>query len=492
MIKLGFYGAAGEVTGSCYIVSTDRARVMVDMGMHQGELEADEHNRRLPPGDLSKLDAVVLTHAHLDHCGRLPLLARAGYHGPIHCTGATADVTEIILRDSAAIQEEDCERFNRRLRRGQEPCQEPLYDTALAERTLRLLKAMAYEQTREIAPGIRIRFADAGHILGAASVHMTVSDGPRTVNIVFSGDIGVRGSPILRDPVTPGPAQVVLLESTYGDRDHKPLAQTREEFRAILKETQAAGGKILIPAFAVGRTQDLIFHIGEFLRAGELSKVRVYVDSPMATSVSDLYARHTDVYDERARELLTQRQSPLQFPGLTYTRSVEESKRLNELKGPQVIIAASGMCTGGRIMHHLYHNLADPKTHIVIAGYQGQGTLGRRLVDGARSVRIFREDVPVRARVHTLGGFSAHAGQSGLIRWMEPFAPHHPTPSPPAPLTSTPPTPTPAPTPPARSFSPRVYLTHGENGPRAALRDKLERDLGLRSEMPEYGDEVEL
>ena len=270
MIRLSFFGAAGEVTGSCYVLTTDRARVMIDMGMHQGEKLADEHNRRMPLIDVAKLDAVVLTHAHLDHCGRLPLLAKNGYRGRIHCTDATADVTGIILRDSASLQVEDCERFNRRLRRGDEPCQELLYDVPQAEHALRQLTTMGYDQVKSIADGISIKFIDAGHILGAASVQMVVNDGTRTLTIVFSGDVGVSGSPVLRDPTTPMPADVVLLESTYGDRDHKPLDQTRDELLAILLDAQATGGKVLIPAFAVGRTQDLVFHIGEFLRAEKL------------------------------------------------------------------------------------------------------------------------------------------------------------------------------------------------------------------------------
>ena len=256
----------------------------------------------------------------------------------------------------------------------------------------------------------------------------------------------------------------MLLESTYGDRDHKPLDQTRDELLAILQDAQSVGGKVLIPAFAVGRTQDLVFHIGEFLRAGKLSKVRVYVDSPMATSVSDLYARYKDLYDERARELFANDMDPLSFPGLTYTRTVEESKRLNESKGPMVIISASGMCTGGRIMHHLYHDLSKPETHVVIAGFQGRETLGRRLVEGARTVNIFREEVPVRAKVHTLGGFSAHAGQSGLLAWAAPF----------------------------QNSKPQMFLTHGEDRPRTALRDLLVARFGLRPTMPTYSDEVEL
>ncbi len=464
MITLGFYGAAGEVTGSCYILSTDRARVMIDMGMHQGEREADEHNRRMPDVPPESINAVVLTHAHLDHCGRLPMLARTGFRGRIHCTHPTIDLTNLILSDSARIQEDDCERFNAKLRRGDEPCQAPLYSTEDVQRTMPLLMALPYDEPRTIAPGITIKFVDAGHILGAASVQMTVQDGSRTVIIDFSADVGVVGSPILRDPVTPTPGDVVLLESTYGDRDHKPLAATREELLAILKEAQASGGKVLIPAFAVGRTQDLVYHIGEFIRDGLLPPIRVYVDSPMATSVSDIYRKNKDLYDSEARELVAHNLSPLVFPGLTYTRTIEESKRLNSATGSMVIISASGMCTGGRILHHLYNNLSNPNTHVVIAGYQGQGTLGRKLVDKAERVRIFREDVIVKAKIHTLGGFSAHAGQSGLVAWAAPY----------------------------KESKPRMFLTHGEDGPRRALQTQLQQRLGLASSMPTYGQIVDL
>jgi metallo-beta-lactamase family protein len=463
MIKLRFFGAAGEVTGSCYVVTTDSAQVMVDMGMHQGEKEADAHNRRLPSIDLSKLDAVVLTHAHLDHCGRLPLLVKNGYRGPIHCTAPTISITEIILRDSARLQAEDYARFMRHIH-GNESHREPLYSEQDVERTLTRLTMIDYDKVTTIADGISVKFVDAGHILGAASVQMVVEDGNRTVTIVFSGDVGPIGAPIVRDPTTPTPADVVLLESTYGDHDHRSLAETRAEFLSILQHAQAAGSKVIIPAFAVGRTQDLTFHIGEFLRAGQLRTMRVYVDSPMAVSVSGLYARYVGVYDERAAQLLDQKLKPLGFPGLTYTQSVAESKQLNDAQGPMVIISANGMCTGGRILHHLKHNLPNPEAHVVIVGYQGQGTLGRRLVDRAKYVSIFGRDVPVRAKIHTLGGFSAHAGQSGLLNWAAPF----------------------------QDIKPRVFLTHGEDKPRSVLRDQLKSRFDLDAALPYYGDQVDL
>jgi metallo-beta-lactamase family protein len=463
MIKLGFFGAAGEVTGSCYLVSTDRAQIMVDMGMHQGEKAADEHNRRLPPLDLRKLDAVVLTHAHLDHCGRLPLLAKNGYQGQIHCTAPTAGITEIILRDSARLQAQDFARFMRHVH-GKQVHRDPLYSEHDVERTLPSLTKLDYDERKEIADGIGIKFVDAGHILGAASVQMNVSDGKRTVTVAFSGDVGPTSAPIVRDPITPTPADVVLLESTYGDRDHRPLADTLDEFLSILRHAQAAGAKVIIPAFAVGRAQDLIYHIGQFVRSGKLNSMNVYLDSPMASSVSHLYARHTDVCDDAARRLLGQQLHPLNFPGLSYTESVEDSKWLNDATGAMVIIAANGMCTGGRILHHLAHHLPVRNTHVVIVGYQGQGTLGRRLVDGADIVSIYGRHIPVRAKVHTLGGFSAHAGQSGLVRWAAPF----------------------------QQARPRLFLTHGEDRPRAILRDHLKSRFNLAATLPYYADVVDI
>lgn len=463
MIKLGFFGAAGEVTGSCYVLTTDRAQVMVDMGMHQGEKVADEHNRRLPPIDLSKLDTVVLTHAHLDHCGRLPLLFKNGYRGNIHCTAATADITAIILRDSARLQAEDYARFTRHIH-GNEMRRGPLYSEDDVERTLPHLTPLDYNQEKTIAEGVSIKLVDAGHILGSASVQMVVKHGDRPVTIVFSGDVGPAGAPILRDPVTPTPADVVLLESTYGDRDHRPLADTENEFLSILQIARASGSKVIIPAFAVGRAQNLIYHIGEFIRAGKLKSIKACLDSPMASSVTELYSHYTDVYDERAKQLLDERMQPLNFPGLTYTTSVQQSKLLNDAKGAMVIIAANGMCTGGRILHHLFHHLPDPQAHVIIAGYQGQGTLGRRLVDGAKEVSIFGHHLPVEAAVHTLGGFSAHAGQTELLNWAAPF----------------------------QQSKPRMFLTHGEDMPRSTLRDRLKDRFSLDSAMPIYGDEVEL
>lgn len=471
MIKLGFFGAAGEVTGSCYLVETERALVMVDFGMHQGELVADEHNRRLPPIDPAKLNAVVLTHGHLDHCGRLPMLLSGGYGGKIYSTPASIELTEIVLEDSAKLQEADSERDLRRAAsEGRKPSP-PLYSASDVQRLLPHFAGVPYDRTTEIAPGISVRFIDAGHILGAASVLMTIEHGatngnrqPERTRILFSGDIGVSGSPILRDPATISDADVVILESTYGDRDHRPLSQTREELLGILRECQSCRGKILIPAFAIGRTQDIVYHMGSFLREGSLKSLEVFVDSPMAIDASDLYKKHVELYDCEARELLHKGINPLNFPGLRYIRTIEESKSLNSRTDGIVIIAASGMCTGGRIVHHLRNNLYRPETRVVIVGFQGQGTLGRKLVDGAEKVRVMGEDVMVRAQIHTLGGFSAHAGQSALLDWAAPL----------------------------KGSARRWFLTHGEDPPRIALAAKLKERFGIAAQLPKYGDTIQL
>lgn len=471
MIKLGFFGAAGEVTGSCYLVQTERALVMVDFGLHQGEKEADEHNRRLPPIDPTKLDAVVLTHGHLDHCGRLPLLVNGGYNGKIYTTHASVAIATLILEDAAELQEADALRDGRRAVMEGRTAIPALYTRKDVERTLPRFSGVEYDQTTTIAPGISVKYLEAGHILGSASVLLTIEHNSNhgnsqqeTTRLLFSGDIGVSGSPILRDPEAHEGADVVVLESTYGDRDHRPLAATRGELLDILRECQGCGGKVLIPAFAIGRTQDIVYHMGTFLREGSLRTLNVYVDSPMAVDASDLYKRYVELYDCEARSLLHRGLNPLSFPGLRYVRSAEESKQLNSMNQGSVIVAASGMCTGGRIVHHLRNNLYKPGTRVVIVGYQGQGTLGRKLVDGADRVKIFGEEVLVKAKVHTLGGFSAHAGQSGLVAWAE------------------------------AAMSPRArwFLTHGEDKPRQALANKLHERLGVRAAMPRYGDTFEI
>lgn len=464
-MRISFFGAAGEVTGSSYLIETDRARVLVDFGLHQGGGEAERRNRRFPPIDPTRLDAVVLTHAHLDHCGRLPLLTKNGFRAPIYCTPATAHLTGIILEDAAYIQESDAERHNRqRLRQGK-TLVHPLYKQSDVPAVLGLMRYVNYDTRREIAPGISIRFVDAGHILGSASVEMIVREAGQERVIAFSGDIGEVGTPLLKDPVPLERADILFLESTYGDRNHRSRESSLAELLTVFDRALQSGGKVLIPAFAIGRTQTLIYHLAELSRAGKLNNTNVYIDSPMAIETTTLYRRHRESFDAETWNLIENGQTPLNFPTLHYTRTSQESSRLNNADGGMVIIAASGMCTGGRILHHLKHALWKPETHVVFVGYQAEGTLGRAIVNGAQMVRIMGEKIAVKAKIHTVGGFSAHAGQSGLINWAAAIKGDKP---------------------------PRVFLTHGEDRPRNELGRQLAGHFGWAPEYPVWNSVVEL
>lgn len=464
-MRITYHGAAGEVTGSCTLVETHTARLLVDFGIFQGGESSALKNRDLAGLNLRQLDAVVLTHAHLDHCGRLPLLAAGGFHGPILATPASADFTRLVLEDSARLQVSDVERINRRrLRRGR-PTIEPLYGPDEVQAIVGRFQAVPYGVTREVAKGVWLRFFDAGHILGSASVELSVEERGRRRVLVFSGDLGPRGVPILRDPVPPDPpagADLVVLESTYGDRDHRSLEATVDEFRAILEQAVADGGKVLVPAFAIGRSQQLLYHIAAFVRDGVLPGFPVYLDSPMAIKAIELYRKHFDLFDEEAMGLVRKHRFEQDLPELRLTSSAEESRAINAQPGMAVIIAGSGMCEGGRIVHHLKHNLWRHGVHVVIVGFQSPGSLGRQLVQGARQVRIHGERVVVRAQVHTLGGFSAHAGQSELVDWAAHFL--------------------------SGPTRPRLILTHGEDPARQALREVLTRKFGIAPETPMRGE----
>lgn len=467
-MKLSFYGAAGEVTGSCYLLETDRARVLIDFGLHQGGARSERRNRRFPPIDAERLSAVILTHAHIDHAGRLPLLIRNEYRGPIFATHATCDLTEILLKDSAKLQEADAERTSRqRVSHGKAPVF-PLYTMEDACEVFRLLSPVKYDSPREVAPGITARYVDAGHILGSASVELTIREGGGQRKLVFSGDLGECGSPLMKDPTPLFEADAVVMESTYGDRDHRGRAESVAELLDVLTAARHGNGKVLIPAFAVGRTQQLIYHLGELARAGRFDSPNVIIDSPMAIEATQLYRRHRDLFDEESWAIIESGKSPLNFTGLSFTKSVQESMRLNKTLGGVVIIAASGMCTGGRILHHLRHSIANKETHVVIVGYQAEGSLGRQLVDGARAVRVLGDVIPVEAKIHTIGGFSAHAGQRGLMKWAANFRNTN------------------------GGGKPKVFLTHGEPRARSVLGERLRADLGWEAACPEWCEEVPL
>lgn len=458
-MKISLCGAAGEVTGSGYLVDTGKARVLIDFGMFQGQDATHERNRSLGPVDASRLDSVVLTHAHIDHSGRLPLLVRGGFTGKIFATPATIDVTDLLLRDSAHIQESDAQRETRRNERRGKPAVEPLYTLTDVEKTLPGLVPLDYDIPREVAEGVTVRLVDAGHILGSASVEMKVRDGGGERTIVFSGDIGPKNMPLLRDPVTLPAADLVFLESTYGDRDHRPIDQTISEFREALMQTAWAKQKVLIPAFAVGRTQQLMYFIAELRESGQLPDVPVYLDSPMAIKATALYRAHPGLLDQRARASNARPRFLAALDGIRLLTSAAESRSLNDSWDPCVIIAASGMCEGGRIVHHLKHNLWKHGVTVLITGFQAQGTLGRRLVEGAREVRIFGDDILVRAKIATLGGLSGHAGQTELLEWYAPLA----------------------------ATRPRTILTHGEDRGRVPLATKIRERHGVECQLPGPG-----
>ncbi len=426
-MRLSFLGAAGEVTGSCTLVETDDVRFLVDCGMFQGGPEARQKNMRaLNFGfDVRQIDFVLLTHAHIDHSGLLPRLAMLGYRGPIYATQASVDLLAVLLPDSGHIQEKEAEwQLRHRHRRGKDErgIVPPLYTVAQAQASLKLLRPVHYGELLKPAESVSVRFHDAGHILGSAWLEVTVTGEGKPRRLVFSGDLGMSDRAVLYDPEpAPPAADVLLVESTYGDRRHRSLAETEDEIVAAFERTRAAGGNLIIPAFAVGRTQEILYMLASLVRRKRLFPLKVYVDSPMANAATRITLAHADLIDPETRDLIAWQKKHLDKMSIEFVADVERSKSLNEIRSGAVILSASGMCEAGRIKYHLRENLPRSECTVLIVGFQAAGTLGRRLVDGARLVTIFGQTVPVRARICTVGGLSAHADQPALLDWLRGF-----------------------------------------------------------------------
>ena len=421
-MQFRFYGAARTVTGSLHIIDVNGYRLMLECGFFQGKRrESYERNQKLPI-DVKSVDAVILSHAHIDHSGNLPNLVKLGYEGPIYCTRATGDLIQIMLLDAGHIQESDAEYINKKRKKRGQPLIEPIYTQRDADQVKWYVKTKTFYEEFEPIPGVKAEFVDAGHILGAASVSMEITEKGKSkpTRVWFSGDIGRFGQPLLPDPALPDNVDYLLMESTYGDKSHHEPELAYDEFRATVKRTIERGGKVIIPSFAIGRTQELVYHLNRMVTNGDISPVPVFVDSPLAVNATDIFRKYADTFDEEAKAFVQSGRHPaLVFDKLTYTRSVEESKQINDVEGPAIILSASGMAEVGRILHHLKNNIEDEKNTVMIVSWQAPHTLGRRLADRKEEIRIFGETYHRKAEVATIGGLSAHAGQNLLVRYAQ-------------------------------------------------------------------------
>ena len=468
-MKLTFWGAAGAVTGSMHLVEAAGKRVLLDCGLNQGRRkEADQKNRHLPYAGHS-IDAVVLSHAHIDHSGNLPTLVRHGFAGPIYTTPATIDLCNWMLRDTAHIQEKDAEFVNKRVEKRKSAglengAVEPVYGMQDAERTLPLFRPVEYYHCQDLTAGLRYRCFDAGHILGSSMIHLEDLTGAQPVRLNFSGDVGRPHLPIIRDPDRPAPAEYLILESTYGGRFHKSTSHVINKLADVVNRTARRGGRIIVPAFAVGRTQQLVLLLHQLAKEKRIPSIPIFVDSPLAVNVTEVHRAHPECFNDEARQYLLDGQDPFGFGRLQYIREAQDSKKLNDLHGPFVVISASGMCEQGRILHHLWNNIEDPRNTVLITGFQAQDTLGRKLVEKWTEVRIFGELKRVRAEISSLDELSGHADQGELMQWIEPLVP---------------------------SLR-RVFLVHGEPEQSAALARLLHSRWDLEVTVPGPGQAFDL
>ncbi len=465
-IKLNFFGAAKNVTGSCYFMETNGMRILVDCGLYQ-ERDLTQRNWDPFPVPANTIDAVLLTHAHLDHCGRLPKLVKEGFKGTVYATSATAEIAHIIMLDSAHIQEEDIKHKMKRHERSGKKSPfpyEPLYTMEDAEKVKNLFCKVRYNTPVPIGEGITAEFREAGHVFGSSSIRIVVEQGGEKRSVLFSGDVGRWNLPIMRDPYQYEHADYVLIESTYGDRVHKDVTDIPRELARVINETHQAGGNVVIPSFALERTQELLYHLNNLLKEDRIPHLMAFVDSPMAVKITEVFKKHPELFDEETLAHVRAGEKPCDFPGLTMSQSVDQSKAINHIKGTAIIIASSGMCTGGRIKHHLKNNVSRPESTILFVGYQAVGTLGRILLEKPETVRIFGEQHLVRARIERIGGFSAHADQNELFRWLSSI-----------------------------QNSPRkVFVVHGEESVSEAFGQFLSEKTGWECVVPGYKQEFVL
>lgn len=456
-MKIRFLGGARTVTGSCFYLNRGEMNILVECGLRQGE-NADEVNKAAFAFAPATIGCLFLTHSHLDHVGLVPRLVKEGFRGKIITTAAAADIIELILYDSAHIQEGDAEWYNRKALAAGLQTVKPLYTSRDVDMALTLMERKNYNEIEHLCDGIRYRFVDAGHILGSATLELWYQDGQREKKIVFSGDIGKKENPIVQDPVFVEAADYLTIESTYGNRNHKSMDNSIDELVDVIKKTFKKGGNVIIPSFALGRTQDLLLILNRLVKQDRLFRIDVFIDSPLAEKITAVYVDHPEYFDEEARRIfdVTSRDALR----IRFTRSVEESMTLNKIRKEAIIIAGSGMCEGGRIRHHLKHSLGRRESSIVFVGYQAEGTLGRRLVDGAKVVEVLGDTIPVRAGIHTLGGFSAHADQSELLHWISSFR-----------------------------KCPEIFIVHGEESVSLELQSVIQKRLSCTAHVPHTGEE---
>ncbi len=444
-MRLSFHGADRDVTGSCHLVECDGRHFLIDCGLYQGSRELAEENAGDFGFDPASVDVVLLTHAHLDHCGRLPLLTKRGFRGEIIATGATRELARLVMLDAAHMQDEAGSSSHRPHHGADDKPAEPLYSVADALKTLELFRRDArYGEPIDLAPGARVTFVDAGHILGSASILLELTETGRTVRLLLSGDLGNGTDPLLVTPAPPPRADVAVIETTYGDRLHKPMDASIDELYSTIADTLGRGGNVIIPTFALERAQELLFLLNQGIEKNRLKpSMQVFLDSPMAVSATEIFAHHLDCLRPEAARLFREGRDPLALPGLHFARGRAESVALNNMRGGAIIMAGSGMATGGRVVHHLRHNISRAECSVIFVGYAAEGTLARQIIDGKNPVRILGEDIPVRAGVHTIGGFSAHADQAVLLKWHE------------------------------QTGAARTFLTHGEEGAMQAFASRL-------------------